>query len=280
MGGSQRFDAVGVGQRPREQRQPVGRRVGKPGPDPGLLRGDQGRLPVVDRKTAAVLADLGHVVHEHRAGPALPVLVEVLVVVQAVPAQRAQFAGAPPNPGGELDGRPHARARQQLQTLQVVRVEQLGEHHLGQGPADLVVSARVVEAFGAAQHHVGGQRCEHATGLGQAHLPAVAQETADQVQRRHADAAGDGAGSFQVAQAGQEAGHVGVGQGGRVGPGVVAPCQVFGEQSDGDDDRPHDPDLLADQCLARPGLGCSLQPHLGDRPGRPATGAIADAPRR
>src|SRR5450759_2057842 len=100
QGGSrQGLGAVGVGQGPREQREPVGRRVGKRCPYPGLLCGDDGRLPVVDRQPATVFADLGHVVHEHRAGSALPVLVDVFVVVQALEAQRAQLAGAPPDTG-------------------------------------------------------------------------------------------------------------------------------------------------------------------------------------
>ena len=87
--------AVGVLQRPGEQRQVFGGRAGERGPDPGLLGGDDGRFPVVDRQPAAGLADLGHVVHEHRAGPALAVVADVLVVVQAGEVKRAQLGGAP-----------------------------------------------------------------------------------------------------------------------------------------------------------------------------------------
>jgi hypothetical protein len=174
VGSRQGLGAVGVGQGPREQREPVGRRVGKRCPYPGLLCGDDGRLPVVDRQPATVFADLGHVMHEHRAGSALPVLVDVFVVVQTLEAQRAQLAGAPPDTGSELDGRPHARPGLLLQALQVVRVEQLADHRLRQGTADLVVTAQPAGTFRAAQHHIGRQRGEYATGLGQTHLPAVA----------------------------------------------------------------------------------------------------------
>ena len=79
--------AVGVFQRPREQRQAFGGRAGEGGPDPALLGGNDDRLPVVDRQPAAGLEDLGHVVHEHRAGPALAVVAGLLVVVQAGEAE-------------------------------------------------------------------------------------------------------------------------------------------------------------------------------------------------
>ncbi|MGH3260214.1 MAG: hypothetical protein ACRDOU_33250 [Streptosporangiaceae bacterium] len=104
-----------------------------------------------------MLAHLGHVVHEHRAGPALPVGAEVLVVVQAVEAKRAQLAGASPDTCTEFDGRPHRRSGQVLQSVQVARVEQLADHGLGQCPAGLVIAVRATRAFGASQYHVAGQ---------------------------------------------------------------------------------------------------------------------------
>src|SRR5258706_7374765 len=56
---------------------------GERGADFLLLGEDDGRLPVMDREAAPGLEDLGHVVDEHGAGPALAVLTGVLVVVEA-----------------------------------------------------------------------------------------------------------------------------------------------------------------------------------------------------
>ena len=85
--GSDRLGALGVLQRPGEQRQASGRGLGEGGAHFLLLGNDDGRLPVMDREAAAGLDDLGHVVDEHGTGPAFAVLVGVLVVVEAGEAE-------------------------------------------------------------------------------------------------------------------------------------------------------------------------------------------------
>ena len=50
----------------------------------------------------AVLADLGHVVHEDRGRPAFTVVADVHIEVQAVEGKRAQLGGAPAEHGAEL----------------------------------------------------------------------------------------------------------------------------------------------------------------------------------
>jgi hypothetical protein len=55
--------------------------VGEAGLHALLLGGDDVRLPPVDRQAASGLADLGHVVDEHGAGPALAVVAGAGVMV-------------------------------------------------------------------------------------------------------------------------------------------------------------------------------------------------------
>ena len=73
------------------------------GPDAFLLGGDDVRLPLVDRQPAFGLANLGHVVDERGTGPAVAVVADVDVVVQAGEAKPAQLGGASACPGDELD---------------------------------------------------------------------------------------------------------------------------------------------------------------------------------
>ena len=169
-----------------------------------------------------------------------------------------------PVAGAELDCRCDGQAGEAAQTFQAAGIEQLAHHGLGQRAAGLVVAARVARALCPPDHHVAGQPCQHGPGLGQAHLPAVPQETGQQAEAPDPDTRRQGTGPLQVSQAGEECLHVAVTETGRVGPGVGAPCQVLGEQPDGADDRAHRPGGLGSERLGRPRLGRRLQPQLGD----------------
>ena len=123
-----------------EQDQLGHRRVGEPGPDRGLLLADQLGGVGVDRQPAAELVDLGHVVNQYRHHLGLTgLLVQPLVVGQAVEGQPAQFARPPADLQADLE--PPAGVGGQLREVRLV--EELGQHGVGEGVADLVVWVRV-----------------------------------------------------------------------------------------------------------------------------------------
>ena len=163
-------------------------------------------------------------------------------------------------------------AGETAQTFQAAGIEQLAHHGLGQRAAGLVVAARAARALCPPDHYVAGQPCQHGTGLGQAHLPAVPQEAGQQAEAPDPDTRRQGTGPLLVSQAGEECLHVAVTETGRVGPGVGAPCQVLRQQPDGADDRARRPGGLGGECLGRPCLGRRLQPRLGDGRARLAAG--------
>ena len=114
------------------------------------------------RQPAAELGDLGHVVHQHRAGSAPSVLTDVDVVVETVEAKRAQLASAPSDPGADLHRGPDGGSRLSLEHLQALGAEQLGHHHLGQRETDLVIPAVVGPVVGEREREQQGGQCREA----------------------------------------------------------------------------------------------------------------------
>jgi hypothetical protein len=129
------LDAPGVHQAGREQGQRRGGGAGVLRPDPCLLLADDLGGLFVDGQAVALDGDLRHVVDEHRRRPELTGLVEDLVVAEAIVAQAAQLAGAPPGPGLELDHGTHAGSVHGLQEVQRGRVEELVDDRLRQRPS-------------------------------------------------------------------------------------------------------------------------------------------------
>ena len=147
----------------------------------------------------------------------------MLVVVQAGVTQGAQFRGAPPGPGAELDRGADRLAGAGLQQGQAVRREQLRHHDLGERVADGIVRPRAAGALTGADGDVAGEPGQHSARLGQAHLPAVPEKPRDQVDRRLAPGLGQLAGALEVAETGQEGLDVEVAEHGGVGALVGAP---------------------------------------------------------
>ena len=225
--GADRLRAVGVFQGAGEQHEPLGRRVRIGGPDAFLLRGDDVRLPLVDRQPASGLANLGHVVDEHGTGPPLAVVANVDVIVQAGEAKGAQLGGASADPGTEFDRGADRLAGEGLQEGEAVRREQLRHHDIGERVADGVIGPRAAGALTGTDGDVAGEPGQHPARLGQAHLPAVSEKPRDEMDRRLASRLGELAGAFEVAQTCEEGLDVEAAERSGVGALVGAPGQVL-----------------------------------------------------
>lgn len=107
----------------------------------------------------------------------------VLVVVDAVKVQGAQFGSAPPDAGPKLDRSADSGAGQGVEQGQVARREQLGHHEFGQGTAHGVVGPGTAGTLALPDSDVARSPGEGPARLAKPHLPAVPQEPRNQVDR-------------------------------------------------------------------------------------------------
>lgn len=213
---------------------------------------------------------------EHRAAPTLAVGVDMVVVVEALEAERAQLGRASPDTDTELDRCFEGGTGERFEHGQAGRVEQLGDHHIGQGLADLVVASHGGRPFRGSDHGVVGKASKFPAGLGEAHLPAVAQELGDRVDGAVSGTGRHVPGLVEVPESGEERLDVTMAQRGGIGAAVGSPREVLGPQSHRTDRCPDRSCGHADQRFGGPRLGRGLQPRLGDRPGRAAAVAVTD----
>ena len=174
--------------------------------------------------------------------PALAVVADVDVIVQAGEAKGAQLGGAPADPGAEFDRGADRLAGEGLQEGEAVRREQLRHHDIGERVADGVVGPRAAGALTGPDGDAAGEPGQHPARLGQAHLPAVPEKPRDEMDRRLAA----GLESWpERSRWPRRARKASTSRGERSGAGALvgAPGQVLRQQPDGADHRTHRPGL-------------------------------------
>lgn len=128
----------------------------------------------MDRQPTSDDVDLGHVVLEHRLCLGAPSVVDALVIGEAVEGQPAQLPGPTANLEADLEAPPSVVAEQ----AEVGLVEELNDHGVGDGVADLVVGVPLGQKrhFVLGHSHIAGKPSQRDAARIGAKVAAVTEE--------------------------------------------------------------------------------------------------------